>query len=112
MIYAATIFALFRDIEITTAILSQYPPLCQQKRDIDDKTECQKILSGIFVSGFAHNQLNVLIENACSWAVEYAIGDCVPNQGTFEKYRLKGKCHVFLNFKRFRRSFNFGTSWN
>ena len=83
MIYAATIFALFRDIEITTAILSQYPPLCQQKRDIDEKNECQKILSGIFVSGFANNQLNVLIENACSWAVLYELGDCVPNQGKF-----------------------------
>ena len=84
MIYAATIFALFRDIEITTAILSQYPPLCQQRRDIDHKTECQNVLSDIFVSGVANDQLNVLVESACSWAVKYALGECIPNQGKFE----------------------------
>ena len=81
VIYAATILVLFRDREITTEILSQYPPLCQQRREIEDRITCQQILSEILSAGVARDQLNVLIDDACSWAVEYAPGDCVPNQG-------------------------------
>ena len=96
MIYAATILALFRDIEITTQILSQYPPLCQQKRKLGDKKECEKSLPEIFSTGVARDQLNIMIENACSWAVEHALGDCVPNQEKFQKYSLNGKYQGFL----------------
>ena len=89
MIYAATILVLFRDREITTEILSQYPPLCQQKQNVDDQSKCQKSLSDILSTGVARDQLNALIDDACSWAVEYAPGDCVPNQDFDDRLTLE-----------------------
>ena len=89
MIYAATILVLFRDREITTEILSQYPPLCQQKQNGDDQSKCQKSLSDILSTGVARDQLNALIDDACSWAVEYAPGDCVPNQDFDDRLTLE-----------------------
>ena len=89
MIYAATILVLFRDREITTEILSQYPPLCQQKQNVDDQSKCQKSLSDILSTGVARDQLNVLIDDACSRAVEYAPGDCVPNQDFDDRLTLE-----------------------
>ena len=69
--------------------MSQYPPLCQQKQETEEKTTCQQILSGIFSTGVARDQLNVLIDDACSWAVEYAPGDCVPNQDFDDRLTLE-----------------------
>ena len=89
VIYAATILVLFRDREITTEILSQYPPLCQQRREIEDRITCQQLLSEILSTGVARDQLNVLIDDACSWAVEYAPGDCIPNQDFDDRLTLE-----------------------